>query len=105
VEAAAQGSGPQNEGIIYRRDLAVAESVNTVRDLWARARLGSSDVDALMFYDHCTPFCLLNLEAYAFVPFGEAMDFVEGGQTFGSMGRCPPIPMGATTPRGLTHPQ
>ena len=70
VEAAAQGSGPQNEGIIYRPDLAVAESVNTARDLWARARLGPSDMDAWMFYDHFTPFCLLNLEAYGFVLFG-----------------------------------
>ena len=37
VEAAAQGSGPMNEGIVFRPNLAVAESAHTARDLWARA--------------------------------------------------------------------
>ena len=109
VEAAAQGSGPQNEGIIYRPDLAVAESVNTARDLWARARLGPSDMDALMFYDHFTPFCLLNLEAYGFVPFGEAKDFVEGGQNIRFDGTLPTNTHGGNHSEayihGLTHPQ
>ncbi len=109
VEAAAQGSGPQNEGIIYRPDLAIAESVNTARDLWARARLGPSDIDALMFYDHFTPFCLLNLEAYGFVPFGEAKDFVEGGQNIRFDGMLPTNTHGGNHSEayihGLTHPQ
>ena len=109
VEAAAQGSGPQNEGIIYRPDLAVAESVNTARDLWTRARLGPSDMDALMFYDHFTPFCLLNLEAYGFVPFGEAKDFVEGGQNIRFDGALPTNTHGGNHSEayihGLTHPQ
>ena len=109
VEAAAQGSGPQNEGIIYRPDLAVAESVNTARDLWARARLGPSDMDAWMFYDHFTPFCLLNLEAYGFVPFGEAKDFVEGGQNIRFDGTLPTNTHGGNHSEayihGLTHPQ
>ncbi len=109
VEAAAQGSGPQNEGIIYRPDLAVAESVNTARDLWARARLGPSDMDAWMFYDHFTPFCLLNLEAYGFVPFGEAKDFVEGGQNIRFDGMRPTNTHGGNHSEayihGLTHPQ
>ena len=109
VEAAAQGSGPQNEGIIYRPDLAVAESVNTARDLWARARLGPSDMDAWMFYDHFTPFCLLNLEAYGFVPFGEAKDFVEGGQNIRFDGMLPTNTHGGNHSEayihGLTHPQ
>ena len=109
VEAAAQGSGPQNEGIIYRPDLAVAESVNTARDLWARARLGPSDMDAWMFYDHFTPFCLLNLEAYGFVPFGEAKDFVEGGQNIRFDGILPTNTHGGNHSEayihGLTHPQ
>ena len=26
------------------------------------------DMDAMMFYDHFTPFCLINLETYGFVP-------------------------------------
>jgi acetyl-CoA acetyltransferase len=109
VEAAAQGSGPRNEGVIYRPDISVAESTNTARDLWARARLGPSDIDALMFYDHFTPFCLLNLEAYGFVPFGEAKDFVEGGQNIRFDGALPINTHGGNHSEayihGLTHSQ
>ena len=109
VEAAAQGSGPQNDGIIYRPDLAMAESVNTAQDLWARAKLGPSDIDALMFYDHFTPFCLLNLEAYGFLPFGEAKDFVDGGQNIRFDGTLPINTHGGNHSEayihGLTHTQ
>ena len=109
VEAAAQGSGPQNDGIIYRPDLAMAESVNTAQDLWARAKLGPSDIDALMFSDHFTPFCLLNLEAYGFLPFGEAKDFVDGGQNIRFDGTLPINTHGGNHSEayihGLTHAQ
>ena len=109
VEAAAQGSGPQNDGIIYRPDLSIAESVNTAKDLWARAKLGPSDIDALMFYDHFTPFCLLNLEAYGFFPFGEAKDFVDGGHNIRFDGALPTNPHGGNHSEaylhGLTHTQ
>ena len=109
VEAAAQGSGPQNDGIIYRPDLAMAESVNTAQDLWAMAKLGPSDIDALMFYDHFTPFCLLNLEAYGFLPFGEAKDFVDGGQNIRFDGTLPINTHGGNHSEayihGLTHAQ
>ena len=109
VEAAAQGSGPMNEGIIYRPDLAVAESVHTARDLWARARLTAKDMDAFMFYDHFTPFCLLGLEAYGFVPFGEAKDYVRGGHNIRFDGSLPTNTHGGNHSEayihGLTHPQ
>ena len=109
VEAAAQGSGPRNDGVVYRPDLALAESVHTARDLWARARLGPKDLDAWMFYDHFTPFCLLGLEAYGFVPFGEAKDFVEGGENIRFDGILPTNTHGGNHSEayihGLTHPQ
>ena len=109
VEAAAQGSGPRNDGVVYRPDLASAESVHTARDLWARARLGPKDMDAWMFYDHFTPFCLLGLEAYGFVPFGEAKDFVEGGRNIRFDGILPTNTHGGNHSEayihGLTHPQ
>ena len=109
VEAAAQGSGPQIDGIIYRPDLGVAESVNTAQDLWDRAKIGPSDIDALMFYDHFTPFCLLNLEAYGFLPFGEAKDFVNGGENIRFDGMLPINTHGGNHSEayihGLTHVQ
>ena len=109
VEAAAQGSGPMVGGIVYRPDLKVAESVHTARDLWARARLTAKDMDAFMFYDHFTPFCLLGLEAYGFVPFGEAKDFVQGGHNIRFDGILPTNTHGGNHSEayihGLTHPQ
>ena len=109
VEAAAQGSGSRNDGVIYRPDLAVAESVHTAQDLWSRARLTPKDMDAFMFYDHFTPFCLLGLEAYGFVPFGEAKDFVQGGQNIRFDGPLPTNTHGGNHSEayihGLTHPQ
>ena len=109
VEAAAQGSGPMNEGVVYRPELAEAESANTARDLWARARLTAKDMDALMFYDHFTPFCLFGLEAYGFVPLGEAKDFVQGGHNIRFDGMLPTNTHGGNHSEayihGLTHPQ
>ena len=109
VEAAAQGSGPSNEGIFFRPDLAVAESVHTARDLWARSGLTAKDMDAFMFYDHFTPFGLLGLEAYGFVPFGEAKDFVRGGANIRYDGALPTNTHGGNHSEayihGLTHPQ
>ena len=109
VEAASQGSGPMTEGIIYRPDLTIAESVHTARDLWARARLTAKDMDAFMFYDHFTPFCLLGLEAYGFVPLGEAKDFVQGGHNIRFDGILPTNTHGGNHSEayihGLTHPQ
>ena len=109
VEAAAQGSGPGAEGIIYRPELAVAESVNTAQDLWDRSGLAAKDMDAFMFYDHFTPFCLTGLEAYGFVPFGEAKDFVEGGHNLRYDGALPTNTHGGNHSEayihGLTHPQ
>ena len=109
VEAAAQGSGTRNDGIVYRPDLAVAESEHTARDLWARARLEPKDMDAFMFYDHFTPFCLINLETYGFVPPGEAKDFVEGGHNIRFDGQLPTNTHGGNHSEayihGLTHVQ
>ena len=109
VEAAAQGSGASPEGIMYRPDLTTAESVHTARDLWARARLTPKDMDAFMFYDHFSPYCLLGLEAYGFVPFGEAKDFVQGGHNLRYDGMLPTNTHGGNHSEayihGLTHPQ
>ena len=109
VEAAAQGSGPMNEGTVYRPELAEAESVNTARDLWARARLSAKDMDAFMFYDHFSPYCLIALETWGFVPPGEAKDFVQGGTNIRFDGMLPVNTHGGNHSEayihGLTHPQ
>lgn len=80
ITGAAQGSGTKAAGIIFRDDLAVAESVHTARDVYRSAGLGPADIDVLMVYDHFTPFIIFSLEAYGFCEPGEGGPFVEGGR-------------------------
>ncbi len=80
IAGAAQGSGTRAQGIVFRDDLATPESVHTAKDVYASAGLGPSDIDAVMIYDHFTPFVIMSLEAYGFCPVGEGGRFVEGGR-------------------------
>jgi acetyl-CoA acetyltransferase len=80
IRGAAQGSGTRAAGIVFRDDLANAESVNTAKDVYNSAGLGPQDVDVLMVYDHFTPFVIFSLEAYGFCKPGEGGPFVEGGR-------------------------
>jgi acetyl-CoA acetyltransferase len=80
IMGAAQGSGTRAVGIVFRDDLAVAESVNTARDVYRSAGVGPSEIDAVMIYDHFTPFIIFSLEAYGFCEPGEGGPFVENGR-------------------------
>lgn len=80
IAGGAQGSGTRAAGIVFRDDLARPESVHTARDVYASAGLGPKDIDAVMIYDHFTPFVIMSLEAYGFCQFGEGGSFVEGGR-------------------------
>jgi len=80
IRGGSQGSGARTEGIVFREDLAAAESVNTARDAFRSAGLGPEEIDVVMIYDHFTPFVILSLEAYGFCPRGEGGRFVEGGR-------------------------
>lgn len=80
IMGAAQGSGTRAAGIVFRDDLAVAESVHTAADVCRSAGVGPAHVDAVMIYDHFTPFVIFSLEAYGFCERGEGGPFVEGGR-------------------------
>ena len=80
IMGAAQGSGTRAVGIVFRDDLAVPESVHTARDVYHSAGVGPSEIDAVMIYDHFTPFVIFSLEAYGFCQPGEGGPFVEGGR-------------------------
>lgn len=80
IMGASQGSGSRAIGIIFREDLAVAESTYTAQDVYRSAGVGPKDIDAVMIYDHFTPFIIFSLEAYGFCPRGEGGPFVEGGR-------------------------
>ena len=79
IMGAAQGSGTRALGIVFRESLAVPESVHTARDVYRSAGVGQR-IDAVMIYDHFTPFVIISLEAYGFCERGEGGPFVEGGR-------------------------
>ena len=109
VEAGAQASGTNTTGAVYRPDLSEVESYNSARDLYSRSGLAASDMDAFLPYDHFTPFVLMGLEAFGFVPRGEAKDFVEGGENIRFDGTLPVNTHGGNHSeayiQGMTHPQ
>ncbi len=80
IMGAAQGSGTHAQGIVFRDDLAVPESTYTARDVYRSAGVGPGEIDAVMIYDHFTPFVIFSLEAYGFCERGEGGAFVEGGR-------------------------
>lgn len=80
IKGASQGSGGKALGIVFRDNLAVSEATNTARDVFRSAGLGPADIDALMVYDHFTPFVIFALEAYGFCNPGEGGAFVENGR-------------------------
>jgi acetyl-CoA acetyltransferase len=79
VLAGAQASGAGGAGVIFREDLDVSEAHLCAANLFARAGLAPGDVDAVMVYDHFTPFVIMALEAFGFCELGEGGPFVEGG--------------------------
>ena len=109
VEAAIQGSGPMNEGVVYRPDLNHTEAVNTAKDIWALSGSAPEEIDALMVYDHFTPFVIMALEDYGFVRPGEGKDFVEDGRNIHFDGVLPVNTHGGNHSEayvhGLTHVQ
>ncbi len=80
IMGASQGSGSRAAGIVFRDDLSVPESVYTARDVYRSAGVGPGDIDAVMIYDHFTPFVIFSLEAYGFCKPGEGGGFVEDGR-------------------------
>ena len=80
IMGASQGSGSRADGIVFRDDLATAESTNTARDVYRSAGVGPEEIDVAMFYDHFTPFVIFSLEAYGFCKPGEGGPFVEDGR-------------------------
>lgn len=80
VLGGAQASGPGGTSAIFRPDLDRSEAEFCAADLYRRTGLGPGDVDAVMIYDHFTPFVIIALEAFGFCPRGEGGGFVEGGR-------------------------
>ncbi len=80
VLGGAQASGPGGAGVVFRPDLDRSEAEHCAADLYQRTGLGPEHIDAVMVYDHFTPFVIMALEAYGFCAPGEGGAFVEGGR-------------------------
>jgi acetyl-CoA acetyltransferase len=80
IMGAAQGSGTRAQGVVFRDDLSTPESTYTAASVYRSAGVSAADIDAVMIYDHFTPFVILSLEAYGFCKPGEGGAFVENGR-------------------------
>lgn len=87
--AGAQASGPGGSAAVFRRDLGHSEARHCASDLWSRTEMTPGDVDAVMVYDHFTPFVIMALESYGFCSPGEGGPFVEDGRI--ELGRELPV--------------
>lgn len=81
IAGGAQASGTRAQGIVFRDNLEVAEATFAASDLYRSCGLGPQDVDAVMIYDHFSPFVIFSLEAFGFCKPGEGGAFVASGET------------------------
>ena len=80
ILAGAQASGRGGTAEVFRGDLDVSEATICAEDIWRRSGLRPHDVDAVMVYDHFTPFVIMALESFGFCDPGDGGAFVEDGQ-------------------------
>jgi acetyl-CoA acetyltransferase len=82
IRAAAQGSGADQDMMTsyYRDDMTRLPEMGLVaRQCYETAGIGPADVQTAVLYDAFTPFVLNTLEEFGFCGYGEAKDFVVGG--------------------------
>ena len=82
IEAAAQGSGPDQFVMTsyYRDPVSGLPEMGVVgRELWRQSGLGPQDMDTAVLYDHFTPYVLMQLEELGFCGRGEVKDFIADG--------------------------
>ncbi len=72
-------------------------------ELFARAGVSPSDVDAAMIFDHFTMAVPLSLEQYGFCALGEGGPFIESGATRGPHGRLPVNTHGGSNGEAFVH--
>lgn len=105
VEAAAHGAGSGSEMMTgyYRGSLTDLPDTSVVgAKLWEASGLGPDDIDVVVFYDHFSPFVLMQFEELGFCGRGEAKDFVDGG-TIEVGGRLPLNPHGGHLGEAYIH--
>jgi len=82
ISAVAQGAGVDQHMMtsFYRADISQLPEMGTVaRQLWEGSGLTTKDIQTAIFYDHFTPYVLMQLEEFGFCGRGEAKDFIKKG--------------------------
>jgi len=82
IKAAAQGAWADQESMTsyYRDEINGLPEMGVVgRQLWEQSGLSPEDIQTAIFYDHFTPFVLVQMEELGFCKRGEAKDFIAGG--------------------------
>jgi acetyl-CoA acetyltransferase len=82
VRAAAQGSSDGQDMMTsyYRDDMSHLPEMGLVaRQLYETSGLGPHDIQTAVLYDAFTPFVLFTIEEFGWCGWGEAKDFVAGG--------------------------
>ncbi len=82
IYAAAQGAWADQESMTsyYRDEINGLPEMGVVgRQLWEQSGLTPDDIQTAIFYDHFTPFVLVQMEELGFCKKGEAKDFIADG--------------------------
>jgi acetyl-CoA acetyltransferase len=105
IKAAAQGSakGQQMMTSYYRDCITSQPEVKFVAEqLWKQSGLTQKDINALVMYDHFTPYVMMQLEDYGFCKPGEGPGLVASG-ALGLDGKWPLNPHGGQFGEAYIH--
>ena len=105
IKAAAQGSARGQDVMTSwtRPEIAGLPEMGLVGDqLWSQSGLTRDDMDAIILYDHFTPYVLTQLEALGFCKPGEAGALLASG-ALALDGRWPLNPHGGLLGEGYIH--
>ena len=103
--AAAQGSAQEQQMMTsyYRECITSQPEVRFVAEqLWRQSGLTPKDIDALVMYDHFTPYVMMQIEDYGFCKAGEGPGLVASG-ALGLDGKWPLNPHGGQLGEAYMH--
>lgn len=105
IKAAAQGATDETGMFVEyygNHAISLPEKKLVAQQLYEMSGLEPKDMHAAIFYDHCTPYVMLQLEACGFCGIGEAKDFIKDGH-ISRGGKLPVNPHGGLLGEAYIH--